>query len=128
MKKYRLFRFRIVLFFAACSLAANAQSQPQKINITHFYVVKSQNKVRVNWSTENKVATNYFEVEKGEDGKNFRTVAYVLGADPSKSNHDGYECFDKINTFKKESYYRLKHVNVDGDFEFSAVRMLTLNN
>ncbi|MEO5650998.1 MAG: hypothetical protein ABIR03_13895 [Ginsengibacter sp.] len=127
MKKYMLFRYTFVIFFAACSLASAAQNQQSNINIVDFNVAKVQNKVSINWSTDHTTPTNYFEVERSNDGKSFKTIAYILGADPSKKDCDCYESFDKIITAKKESYYRLKHVDKDGFVEFSEVRMLALN-
>ena len=125
MKKYMLFRSVFVMVFTILAFAGNAQSaQHKKINITDFHVVKNQNKVDINWSTDKTVSTNYFEVEKSNDGKNFKTVAYVLGADPTKTDCDCYGCFDKINTNAKESYYRLKHVDTNGSVEFSEVKMI----
>ena len=125
MKKYMLFRSVFVMVFTILAFAGNAQSaQHKKINITDFHVVKNQNKVDINWSTDKTVNTNYFEVEKSNDGKNFKTVAYVLGADPTKTDCDCYGCFDKINTNSKESYYRLKHVDTNGSVEFSEVKMI----
>jgi hypothetical protein len=122
MKKYMLFRSVFVMLFTILAFAGNAQHK--KINITDFHVVKDQNKVDINWSTDKTVSTNYFEVEKSNDGKNFKTVAYVLGADPTKTDCDCYGCFDKINTNAKESYYRLKHVDANGSVEFSEVKMI----
>ena len=125
MKKYMLFRSVCVMVFTILAFAGNAQTaQHKKINITDFQVVKNQNKVDINWSTDKTVNTNYFEVEKSNDGKNFKTVAYVLGADPTKTDCDCYGCFDKINTNAKESYYRLKHVDTNGSVEFSEVKMI----
>lgn len=127
MKKNMLFRTAFVILFTALSFGSNAQkTQQHKINITDFHVVKNQNKVTINWSTDQAIATNYFEVERSNDGKNFKTVAYVLGADPAKTNCDCYGCFDKITTNTKESYYRLKHVDNSGIIEFSEVKMLAL--
>ena len=122
MKKYMLFRSVFVMLFTILAFAGNAQHK--KINITDFHVVNDQNKVDINWSTDKTVSTNYFEVEKSNDGKNFKTVAYVLGADPTKTDCDCYGCFDKINTNAKESYYRLKHVDTNGSVEFSEVKMI----
>jgi len=125
MKKYMLFRIAFVMLFTALSFAGVAQNQAnRKINITDFHVVKNQNKIDINWSTDKTVSTNYFEVEKSNDGKHFKTVAYVLGADPTKTNCDCYGCFDKISTNAKESYYRLKHVDTNGSVEFSEVKMI----
>jgi hypothetical protein len=122
MKKYMLSRSVFVMLFTILAFAGNAQQK--KINITDFRVVKDENKVDINWSTDKTVSTNYFEVEKSNDGKNFKTVAYVLGADPTKTDCDCYGCFDKINTNAKESYYRLKHVDANGSVEFSEVKMI----
>ncbi|MGN6530790.1 MAG: hypothetical protein ACTHK0_03425 [Ginsengibacter sp.] len=125
MKKYMLFRSAFVILFTAVALSGSAQKlQQKKINITAFQVVKDQNKVDINWSTDKMASTNYFEVEKSNDGKNFKTVAYVFGADPTKTDCDCYGCFDKISTNAKESYYRLKHVDTNGFIEFSEVKMI----
>ncbi|MEO9144547.1 MAG: hypothetical protein ABI237_03235 [Ginsengibacter sp.] len=127
MKKNMIFRSALVILFATLSLGSNAQeTQHQKVNIIDFQVVKDQNKVLINWATDNGVPTNYFMVEKSSDGKNFRTVAYVMGPDPTRRNCDCYDCFDKVNTNTKKSYYRLRHVDNDGKIELSEVRILAL--
>ncbi len=123
-----LFRSVFVIVFGVFSFSGNAQkAQHNIINVIDFKVVKNQNKVNINWSTDRTSATNYFEIEKSVDGKNFKTIAYILGADPSKTDCDCYGCFDKI-TINKESYYRLKHVDTNGEIEFSETRILALNN
>lgn len=122
-----LFRMAVVIIFSALSFGGFAQNAPQqKINIINFHVVKNQNKVDINWSTEKDASTNYFEVEKSNDGKNFETVAMVMGPDPSKTDCDCYGCFDKVATQYKESYYRLKHVDSNGIVQFSDVKMIAL--
>ena len=127
MKKYMLFRTAFVIILVALSFGCKAQNASQhKINFIDFHVVKNHNKVDINWSTDKTVTTNYFEVEKSNDGKNFKTVAYVLGADPTETNCDCYGCFDKITASSKESYYRLKHVDSNGIVEFSEVKSIAL--
>ena len=117
----------IVVLFLSLAFNVNAQkNSSEKINITHFEVVKEQNKIVLEWSTDKSSKTNYFEVEKSTDGKNFKTVAYVLGADPTKTDCECYGCFDKVTGKAKESYYRLKHVNSNGNIQFSEVKMLAL--
>ena len=126
MKK-NILKTAIAIFFIMQSLVINAQNAHQHdINIIDFTVVMNQNKVKINWATDKANSTNYFEVEKSSDGKNFKTVAYVLGADPAKKDCDCYGCFDKISSSEKKSYYRLKHVDSSGFVEFSEVKMLAL--
>ena len=110
----------IVVLFLSLAFSTNAQKVASaKINITNFQVVKEQNKVAIKWTTDKTSQTNYFEVERSNDGKNFKTVAYVLGADPTKTDCECFGCFDKITGKDKESYYRLKHVNTNGNVQFS---------
>ena len=117
----------IVVLFLSLAFSTNAQKVASaKINITNFQVVKEQNKVAIKWATDKTSQTNYFEVEKSNDGKNFKTVAYVLGADPTQTDCECFGCFDKITGKSKESYYRLKHVNTNGNVQFSEVKMLAL--
>lgn len=117
----------MAIFFLSFALITNAQKNSSgKIEITNFHVVKEQNKVAIKWATNSKSLTNYFEVERSNDGKNFKTVAYVLGADPAKNDCECFSCFDKIDAKTKESFYRLKHVNVNGSVQFSEIKMLAL--
>ena len=128
MKTNLLVRNGLILaLFLSFAFNVNAQKNTrQKINITSFQVMKEQNKVVIEWSTDKTSHTNYFEVEKSTDGKNFKTVAYVLGADPTKTDCECFGCFDKVTGKAKESYYRLKHVNTNGNVQFSEVKMLAL--
>ncbi|MEO6136630.1 MAG: hypothetical protein ABIP35_15865 [Ginsengibacter sp.] len=128
MKRNMIFRLVLVILSVTFTQAINAQDQNAKINITDFHVVKTDLKVSVNWSTDNGGAANYFELEKSNDGVKFKTVAYVLGADPSKSDKEAYGYFDKIKNEKEKLYYRLKHVSLSGDVEYSEVEVLSLKN
>lgn len=123
-----IFRLVLVILSVTFTQAINAQDQNAKVNITDFHVVKTDLKVSVNWSTDKDGAANYFELEKSNDGVKFKTVAYVLGADPSKSDNEVYGYFDKIKNEKEKLYYRLKHVSVSGDVEYSEVEVLSLKN
>ena len=55
-----------------------------KINYTSFTVNSVKQRIMIDWSTDNKVETNYFEIQKSVDGVNFKTIAMVLGPDPKK--------------------------------------------
>ena len=127
MRKNILFRSGFLVCFVALSFGSRAQDvQNSKVNIINFQVVKNHNKVAIHWATDKSNDANYFTVEKSTDGKNFKTVAYVMGPDPSQTDCDCYGCFDKITSNAKSSYYRLKHVSTDGKIEFSEVKMLAL--
>ncbi|MGN6558916.1 MAG: hypothetical protein ACTHK8_12860 [Ginsengibacter sp.] len=127
MKKILILRNGLVMvLFLSLAFNVNAQKKSsEEINITQFQVIKKDTKVVINWTTSKDSPTNYFEVERSADGKNFNTIAYVLGADPTKTDCECFGCFDKVSK-KGKSFYRLKHVNTDGDVQFSEVKMLAL--
>ena len=81
----------------------------------------------IDWATDNKVPTNYFEIERSSDGINFKTIALVLGPDPKQTNCNCYECFDKPDSNTKKYFYRLKHVSSEGEIELSETKMLAIN-
>ena len=98
-----------MFFFIGSSLLIQAQTAHQSdISITNFRIAINEHKVNINWSTDKMKATNYFEVEKSNDGKNFKTVAYVLRADPAKKDSKSYGCVDKIKKSTDRYYYRIK--------------------
>lgn len=120
--------FKKILYVSLLVLAANkSQAQVNKsntINITKFTADEKENKLFVDWATDGSVPTNYFEVQKSDDGATFRTVAVVLGPDPGKTG-DSYEYAEAVNNkAKKAIYFRLRHVSVNGDEQLTKIIQL----
>ena len=116
----------VILFLLFAFNAIAQKAKHPGININSFQVVKNQNKIDIRWATDTVSSTNYFEVERSNDGKNFKTIAYVLGADPAQKNCECFGFFDKINGKTTDAYYRLKHISIDGFVQFSEIKMLAL--
>jgi len=131
MSSKNIFRSIFVsLVFVSAHAVTTAQSPVSghgKINFTNFTVNSKPKGIMIDWATDNKVPTNYFEIERSSDGVNFKTIAMVLGPDPKQANCDCYECFDKTGS-KAKYFYRLKHVGTDGEVELSETKMLAVNN
>ena len=123
MKKNSIIQWVVIVLFALTAFPAQAQDNTN-IQITRFELkMEKAHKVNINWATDDKVETNYFEVERSTDGEVFKTVALVFGPDPVKEG-DQYESFDKISG--RKAYYRLKHVSLDGTLQYSSVKMIKL--
>jgi len=103
------------------------QNQAARINYTKFTVNAVAKKVVIDWATDNKIPTNYFEIQRSVDGVNFRTVAMVLGPDPTQMNCNCFECFDKLAKSSQKYFYRLRHVGTDGEVDVSETRLLAIN-
>jgi hypothetical protein len=119
--------FLLFLLTHLVSLGQTQVKQEGKINYTSFTINATQKRILIDWGTDNKVPTNYFEIERSLDGVNFKTIALVLGQDPKQEGCDCYEGFDKPDTRSKKYFYRLKHVGLDGEIELSETKMLALN-
>ena len=104
---------------------AQNQAQVNQITFTKFSISTDNKKIAINWATDNAAPTNYFEIQKSLDGVNFKTIALILGPDPKQSLCDCYGCFDKyVHKNAKHSYYRLKHIDVNGAEQVSETKLL----
>ncbi len=97
-----------------------------KIAYTSFTVNSGSRGIMIDWSVADPGKANYFEIQRSTDGKDFRTVAMVLGPDPRQPSGNKYECIDKPTKKNKKYFYRLKHISVDGEAELSQAKALSL--
>ena len=125
---------------------AAGASAPDRLNCIYFkkmtfnnYIVlpvkyvslnalASDNKVNLNWSTDNEVNNNYFEVERSFDGRNFTSIAMVMDALTVSGNNRYYGMRDNANllTGKSIVYYRLKQVDIKGAFNYTSTIVVKL--
>jgi len=126
-KKFPIKLVSAFLSLLILSVSVNAQKHADNaIKFTNFSVSSNNKKVVIDWATDNKVPVNYFEIQKSEDGKNFKTIALILGPDPQQPACDCYGCFDKITAKSSQTfYYRLKHVAVNGEEQLSETKLLS---
>ncbi len=100
--------------------AVNAAVLPIKLKVFRGLVKENANQLL--WITELEVNSDYFLVEKSTDGVNFSSIGKIS----TRSKGLGEENYDFTdNTIEKNiNYYRLKQVDKDGSFEYSAIIVL----
>lgn len=66
----------------------------------------------ISWATDSDTDTDYFELEKSEDGINFKPIARIKGKNNPllHQRRNDYEVTDEL----AEAYYRLKQVDLNG--------------
>lgn len=96
-------------FFAKNTFAA------LPVSLLSFDAVKSNNKILLNWNTENEVNLMQYEVEKSADGILFYKLTEVA---PKANMANTYTAEDK-NPLSGYNYYRLKQLDKDGYFKYS---------
>ncbi len=80
--------------------------------------------VRLEWTSENEVNTSHFEIEKSTDGAGFTKegVVKALGHGSQRYNFTS----QVVNT-NPVYYYRLRMVDIDGNFQYSVVTRIQNN-
>lgn len=93
------------------------------VTFNQFTVNKTGSDVVIAWTTSNEINNNNFEVQRSVDGSNWSSIAVVMGAGNS-TNVQQYKYTDK-NVQAATVYYRIRQVDIDGNFSFSAIKSIT---
>lgn len=99
--------------------------------LTSFNAKNVGNKyTELSWSTEAEENSKSFEIERSKDGRSFEKIGTVL-AQGNSNNPTSYQFEDNITEYNPLYYYRLKMVDLDGEYKYSnisAVRFFTQND
>jgi hypothetical protein len=79
----------------------------------------------LNWETDNEVNFDRFEVERSANGTTYSTVGVKTSVSSSQSSRQAYNFTDDLSSVAGNVfYYRLKMVDIDGQFKYSNVIMI----
>ncbi|MBP9688604.1 MAG: SBBP repeat-containing protein, partial [Bacteroidia bacterium] len=109
---------------AFVALFSNSGSLPVKL--ISFNAKDVNNHVLCSWSTASELNNNYFSIERSLDSEHFENIGAVNGKGYS-INTIKYSFIDN-NPFKGISYYRLKQVDFNGNFEYSKIVSVNFEN
>jgi hypothetical protein len=103
---------------------ASASTLP--ITLKSFDSKLMSSKVVLDWASAEQVNFSHFVVERSTNGKEFNDVTMIFAAENSTAANYTY------SEAVRESasgliYYRLKMVDQDGSFKYSAIRIIKLN-
>ena len=94
------------------------------IELTYFEVSQQGNEVFFEWETETN--NDYFTIEQSIDGISFHEVARISGAGTT-SLSNSYE-YSLPATFNGLMYFRLKQTDYNGDYSYSQVQSVFMDN
>ena len=89
------------------------------VTLTQFNANNTKEGNVITWQTSQEINSRQFVVEKSFDSKLFVPIATIAAAGNSLSPLN-YRTTDK-NVAYKTTYYRLKSVDIDGSFTYSAI-------
>ncbi len=95
------------------------------VGLSEFIANTTQKTVFLNWKTESESNNELFIIEHSTNGKEFQPIGQIKGHGTTQSAHT--YSFEHTAPSVKINYYRLKQVDFDGTFTYSAIRAVNLN-
>jgi hypothetical protein len=96
------------------------------VSLLQFYADEYDHSVNVTWTTATETNASYFEVERSSDASTYETLGKVDATGNSVTMHT-YSFTDRTPLNGTIAYYRLKQVDHDGGFTYSAVAIVKSN-
>lgn len=95
--------------------------------VTNFSAVKVNATSKISWTTAQEINSREFIIERSVDGGfTWQIIATVAAAGNSNTNID-YTAYDH-NPAKGDNLYRLKSVDLDNKFNYSAIRRVNFDS
>ncbi|MEO5889099.1 MAG: T9SS type A sorting domain-containing protein, partial [Ferruginibacter sp.] len=110
-------RFRIIFKLATATLPVTYK------NISARQVEEN---ISVNWTVENEINIKSYEVEKSNNGIDFKKVNTTVATGTNRSTID-YKWIDE-NPFTGNNYYRVRNISADGKYENSKTVLVKMAN
>ncbi|WPP48868.1 beta strand repeat-containing protein [Catalinimonas niigatensis] len=112
----------LVSSFSPFTFASPTGINPLPVELMSFKVGMKRGEALLSWRTASEENNDFFEVQRSLNGKDWTTIGIVEGAGDSHQEL-GYSYADK-NPVYSVSYYRLRQVDFDAQYEYSKVIVL----
>lgn len=97
---------------------------PLPIELTAFNAECAGSLVSLNWKTASEHNNSYFSIERSADAQQFETIGRVSTRDGNSQLPQSY-AFSDPQPLNGIAYYRLRQVDADGQFSYSAMVRVT---
>jgi hypothetical protein len=94
------------------------------VSLSHFDVELLNEKATLTWGTHSEENSKEFIVERSTNGNEFSSIGSVLAH--GFSNQTVTYQFTDIELAEGVTYYRLKQIDINGNFQYSSIK--TINN
>jgi hypothetical protein len=109
------------IFVVGSGDAAN----PLPVEMVRFDAELSNGYVYLEWETASEKDNDFFEIQRSYNGDDYESIGLVEGNGTTLTNvvYD----FTDYSPLSGKSYYRLKQVDYDGDYEYSKIVTIEIN-
>ncbi|OFY87957.1 MAG: hypothetical protein A3F72_09360 [Bacteroidetes bacterium RIFCSPLOWO2_12_FULL_35_15] len=112
--------------FSPFTFGSRSSLNPLPIELLSFTAKPNGSQVDLFWTTSSELNNDYFNVERSIDATTFESIATVQGAGNSNQTLN-YSAIDN-NPKMGLSYYRLKQVDYDGNYTYSQIVPITIQD
>lgn len=117
-------RFNMTSF---SDFAVAQSSTPLPVEWLNLTATPQNNAIKIYWLTQTESNNAGFEIQKSIDGIHFVPLQFIAGAVNSNQIKE-YQHYDFDVKPNQKYYYRLKQVDLNGDYQYSNVVEATLND
>lgn len=97
------------------------------VRLSYFDVTSiEKNKAQLKWRTESEQSTDYFSIQKSNDGQLFKEIATMPAAGTSTTSKQYIFTDNLVKATSLFAYYRIVTVDNDGRKTYSSVKYLSL--
>lgn len=97
-------------------------SIPLPLTWLSFTATDHNNHVSLSWETSNEVNNTYFEVERSMDARIFTPIGEISSLNRNANNVYYFDDYDVLD--QPALYYRIKQVDADGKYTYSAIQKI----
>ncbi|WPP48418.1 hypothetical protein [Catalinimonas niigatensis] len=103
-------------------------NNPLPVELTSFSASLLEPHVELNWETASEINSDFFSVERSENGKDFQEIGQLKAAGDSDTPLQ-YRYIDEqaARRFSGSLFYRLRTVDFDGSFEYSDITAVSIS-
>jgi hypothetical protein len=118
-------RYNSIWFKTFQYTAARINTLPVQIASFNATLSNGNNKALLNWATSSEVNASHFVIQRSADATNYDDIAMVFAQEGNSNSLRQYSYSDNIGSLKSPLiYYRLKIVDIDGNFKYSDVEII----
>lgn len=99
---------------------------PLPVTLTQFNAEINKDKIDLTWKTESELNSDYFRIQKSNDGFNFKDIGIVQGA--GASNILVSYLFSDLEPIEGNNFYRLIIVDLNGSENFSDIVLVNFSD
>lgn len=114
-------------YYIATGTDGTSSFSPLPVTFSYFKAAYTNGNGVLNWQTASEINNSRFEVERSMNGINWETVGQVQGHGTTQDVNN-YTFTDKLaGVVPGVVYYRLKQVDYNGSFSYSAIRSIKMS-